>query len=279
MKGQSLLFNNWINSNLIYINDLLDEKGKLSKEFICKNLKCKVNWISELYTFKKGLSREWVKILSEENSRSSTVNITKEKVIWNNKYMDINIFMNKLFYNSMIKAKATNPVGFTNWSRYLNLDEKPDMSQIYSLIFQWKLIQFINPRKKLLTVWRLSNCSLCNFCQIEEDYIHLFMSCKYLSHFWKKVTELFKKVNFEIIISLKHLVLGYEIFDKEYFDFNYILTILGYSIYKSYYVSEQKTKAIDVYSLFVRELRSRLNVCKNIYSNVLFKKIQKCTEK
>ena len=78
----------------------------------------------------------------------------------------------------------------------------------------------------------------------------------------EKVTELLKKVNFEINISLKHLVLGYKIFDKVYFDFNYILTILGYSIYKSYYVSEQKTKAIDVYSLFVRELRSRLNVCK-----------------
>ena len=94
------------------------------------------------------------------------------------------------------------------------------MSQIYSLIFQWKLIQFIIPRKKLLTVWRLSNCSLCNFCQIEENYIHLFISCKYLSHFWKKVTELFIKVNFEINISLKHLVLGYKIFDKEYFDFS-----------------------------------------------------------
>jgi hypothetical protein len=103
VKGQSLLFNNWINSNLIYINDLLNEKGKLSKEFICKNLKCKVNWISEIYTFKKGLSRE---------------------VIWNDKYTDINIFTNKLFYNSMIKAKATNPIGFNNWSRHLNLDEK-----------------------------------------------------------------------------------------------------------------------------------------------------------
>ena len=62
--------------------------------------------------------------------------------------------MNKLIYNSMIKAKATNPVGFNNWSRHLNLHEKPDMSQIYSFIFyflqennlkffRWKLIQFI----------------------------------------------------------------------------------------------------------------------------------------
>jgi hypothetical protein len=50
VKGQSLLFNNWIDSNLIYINDLLDEKRNLSEEFIFKKLKCKVNWISELYT-------------------------------------------------------------------------------------------------------------------------------------------------------------------------------------------------------------------------------------
>ena len=39
------------------------------------------------------------------------------------------------------------------------------------------------------------------------------------------------------------MVFGYKIFDKDYFDFNYFfLTILGFSIYKPYYVSEQKTK-------------------------------------
>ena len=49
--------------------------------------------------------------------------------------MNVNILTNKLFYNSMIKAKATNPVGFKNWSRYSNLDEKPGLSQIYSFNF------------------------------------------------------------------------------------------------------------------------------------------------
>jgi hypothetical protein len=39
VKGESLLYNNWIDCNLIYINDLLDENGKLSEELICKNLK------------------------------------------------------------------------------------------------------------------------------------------------------------------------------------------------------------------------------------------------
>jgi hypothetical protein len=47
--------------------------------------------------------------------------------------------------------------------------------------------------------------------------------------------------------------LGYKIFDKSYYDFNYFLTIIGFSIYKAYYISEQKNKRLDVYSLFVRE--------------------------
>jgi len=52
---------------------------------------------------------------------------------------------------------------------------------------------------------------------------------------------------------LYHLVFGYKIFDKSYYDFNYFLTIVGFSIYKAYYIYEQKTKRVDVYSLFVRE--------------------------
>jgi len=48
----------------------LDEKGNLSEEkniFISKR-NCKLNWISELYTLKQGISKEWIQILSKENS-------------------------------------------------------------------------------------------------------------------------------------------------------------------------------------------------------------------
>jgi hypothetical protein len=55
---------------------------------------------------------------------------------------------------------------------HLNLDEKPDMYIrlfFYFLqenklkIFLWKLIQFIIPTTKLLTVWRLSNNVLTSY--------------------------------------------------------------------------------------------------------------------
>jgi hypothetical protein len=48
-------------------------------------------------------------------------------------------------------------------------------------------------------------------------------------------------------MTLKHIVLGYKPFDKDSFDFNYFFTVIGISICKSYYVSEQKTKNCNVY--------------------------------
>jgi hypothetical protein len=60
-------------------------------------------------------------------------------------------------------------------------------------------------------------------------------------------------------IRLQHLVFGYNIFDKEYFHLSYfILTILAFTIYKSYYVSERKTKKIDNYLLFKNEFQRKM---------------------
>jgi hypothetical protein len=64
----------------------LDEKGNLSEEknvFISKR-NCKLNRISELYTLKQGISKEWVQILSKENVMNSLVDISKDNVICKN---------------------------------------------------------------------------------------------------------------------------------------------------------------------------------------------------
>ena len=82
-----------------------------------------------------------------------------------------------------------------------------------------------------------------------------------------------KKVQFENNIKLQHLVFGYKIFDKEYFHLNYFLTILGFTIYKSYYVSEQKTKTIDVYLLSQNEFQRKMKENKLLGMNSLFNQI------
>jgi hypothetical protein len=55
-------------------------------------------------------------------------------------------------------------------------------------------------------------------------------------------------------------------------NFNYFLTIIGFSIYKAYYISEQKTKSLDVYSLFVREYNLFIFYFFN-NNNILFQRL------
>ena len=91
--------------------------------------------------------------------------------------------------------------------------------------------------------------------------------------FWEN-KRIVKKSGIENDITLYHLVFGYKIFDKNYYDFNYFLTIIGFSIYKAYYISEQKTKRLDVYSLFVRECLPIYRANEIIQKSLFLKRLQ-----
>ena len=54
---KTLLFNNWINSDLIYLNDILDENGEISHNFILTCLNNISNWITEFTIMKKSNSK------------------------------------------------------------------------------------------------------------------------------------------------------------------------------------------------------------------------------
>jgi hypothetical protein len=52
LKMKSLMFDNWINSDLIYINDILNENGEISQNLILDKLKYnnKLDIVFHLYT-------------------------------------------------------------------------------------------------------------------------------------------------------------------------------------------------------------------------------------
>lgn len=59
-------------------------------------------------------------------------------------------------------------------------------------------------------------------------------------------------------INLKDIVVGYKITDSEYIGFNIILTIIGFAIYKSYYVSNQRNTSTYVFILFKYEFEKHV---------------------
>ena len=219
------MFDNWINSDLIYINDFLNENGEINQNLILDKLKYKNNWISEFICLRKAIPNEWYHTLQAQNAIKSVVNFQKDKIIVNGKCIDPSQLSNKYFYNEYINVNFLKPIGMNTWLMYLSINEKPNMSQLYSFIFpfleenklkifRWKLLQYIIPTKKLLMKWRIAINSQCNFCGKDEDYLHYFISCPYLKKIWVKIQQILKKSNIENCVTLKHIVFGYKIFDK-----------------------------------------------------------------
>ena len=67
----------------------------------------------------------------------SVVNFQKDKLIVNGKCIDPSQLSNKYFYNEYINVKFLKPIGINTWLRYLSINKKPNMSQLYSFIFHY----------------------------------------------------------------------------------------------------------------------------------------------
>ena len=84
-----------------------------------------------------------------------------------------------------------------------------------------------------------------------------------------------KGLGIETKMTLKHIVLGYKIDDKNYHALNFLITVVGFSIYKSYYISEQKTKYTNVYIIFVNEYIKRIKENKTLQKCTFLMKVKK----
>ena len=51
-KGKSLLFKHWMDSKMLFLNDILDDNGTISETVIYGKLRIKRNWISEVNLLK-----------------------------------------------------------------------------------------------------------------------------------------------------------------------------------------------------------------------------------
>ena len=73
-KGKCLVKVNWINSGIIFINDILDEYGRISEYKIIAKLRNKQNWISELNILRKAIPKQWKETLITQDSIKTQVN-------------------------------------------------------------------------------------------------------------------------------------------------------------------------------------------------------------
>ena len=107
---KSSIFKNWINSNILFVNDIIDNQGQINEDIILQKLINKTNWISEFNQLKNAIPKLWKNILKSDNSLKSKVK-TELRInlkTSTSKMINIDLMTNKLFYSKIIQTKFSN---------------------------------------------------------------------------------------------------------------------------------------------------------------------------
>ena len=134
-NNKSLIYKNWIDSNLLHVNDITDENGRVSQDYLIEKLKNKINFFSEFSRLKKAIPKEWYVQLSEEKSVKTTINIKKENIISAGRVIDMDKLVNKDFYNIIKNKVFIKPIGIHFWTTYLDIQDFQNITDLYEFIF------------------------------------------------------------------------------------------------------------------------------------------------
>ena len=117
-----------------------------------------------------------------------------------------------------------------------------------------KLIHNIMPTNENLFKWKQTNSPLCKHCNEVENLAHFFIQCPYVNTFWNKLHTLFKRQGICKQFDLFDIIIGYKVDLKEYNCFNIILCHITYTIYKGYFKSDRRSKAINMLKILYQDL-------------------------
>ena len=128
-------------------------------------------------------------------------------------------------------------------------------------MFRWKLLNKILPTQTLLYKWKVNNDPMCKHCNRIEDYEHYFVSCEYFKNFIKYIQDLLKNLGYNNeIYTLKNIVIGYKIHQKEYNIINHIITIAAYTMYRAYHITHGKTHYVNTIGLFKDSIATLISI-------------------
>ena len=102
------------------MNDITDENGRVSQDYLIEKLKNKINFFSEFCRLRKAIPKEWYVLLSEEESAKTTINIKKENIISVGRVINIDKLVNKDFYNIIKNRVFVKPIGIHLWTTYID---------------------------------------------------------------------------------------------------------------------------------------------------------------
>jgi hypothetical protein len=260
-----LFLHNWMSSGIMCVNDLLDDTNKLNANYVCSKLKTRRNWIGEYNTVLDSLPKPWIRSLKQDES-------TKTKVKTN---YDLLLSSNKPYYDTFVCKINESSYTEHSWNRLF--DTNLQWAHLWSLLhsmrpkenrllqYRFKLLHRILVCGDTLYRWRLSASNLCSLCHVVEDYEHLFVTCVKVKETWKHVISILHDMGYtNVKPHLKLMVAGYKAQSNTYVPVNFMLTVMGFSIYKCMCIERATARALDRFSVFSYEFNERVYILKQL---------------
>ena len=95
-----------------------------------------------------------------------------------------------------------------------------------------------------MTVWYVKKKKITNI-------FTLIVNTLYNKKYWQEVKKMTTNLYIgDHVFNLESLVFGCKIYDQAYFDLNLLITLILFSIYKAYYISNEKQKNVDIFKNF-----------------------------
>ena len=122
--------------------------------------------------------------------------------------------------------------------------------------FKFKLFHNIIAMNENLHKWKKTNSPTCTECNDTENYEHFIIKCKRIQEFWKTINGPLFLCGYQINIqTLKDIILGQNILQRQYHELNVLIHIISFSIYKSYMASKRRTHFNTLKLLCLQEIK------------------------
>jgi len=261
-NGKTLFYRDWYDRGIKYIYQLFDFRNKTMYNF--ENIKylydINNNDFMKFNTLITSIPKEYK---TEESIHDLDINQPDEtlsKAIIKTKYP------NKFIYNIQLQNED-NDILENKWNtNFTDIDSTtwkkihivPHISTIDMSLrsFQYKFIMRIVPTNTYLFKCKLSNSTLCDFCQSHIETIdHLFWECQHIQIIWKKMETFLASKNILIEINKTHAFFGCTEKKLHSDVFNFIVILLKSFIFKMKY-----KKCIPTFPHFIEYLNTRIKI-------------------
>ena len=253
-RQETLFFQDWIETGLIYLKDILITNGKIDEEFIFNKLKNKHNYFHQMMLFKMAL-KPYKNILNGVNNIPNM----------NADFIEPNLYetfkcKSKPYYENILKNIFEAPIFENYWKRTLKLNQTFTFQKTYLqkikgiknkkfAAFNYKVLLGNLYTAAKRAKWDSAITGQCLKCHLSATVEHVLFECTEVNIVWNKIA-----AHIDSNIGLKDVILG--INEEETKITNEFVTIIAYCCYKWTLI----TTEIPFDKFLLRELYEYYNI-------------------